>query len=170
MKLIRKELTIGHAQKVAKISRYGRMNRYGARGTRGRRRGAGLGTVVMGSSLEQVGAGFAVAGCGGALPALEAAKRTEGGENLRAARQRAVARTGLIRIPFVSLTIRNFTGLPAPRPETALLLLASARVERFCKPFNRSPYYFATGRPVAALIFFAASFRASWAVLYLPLM
>ncbi|GGM37907.1 hypothetical protein GCM10008956_12850 [Deinococcus arenae] len=94
MKLIRKELTIGHAQKVAKISRYGRMNRYGARGTRGRRRGAGLGTVVMGSSLEQVGAGFAVAGCGGALPALEAAKLSCGG-SLRAARQRAAARTGL---------------------------------------------------------------------------
>ncbi|MCD0161954.1 NUDIX hydrolase N-terminal domain-containing protein [Deinococcus sp. 6YEL10] len=25
----------------------------------------------------------------------------------------------LIRIPFVSLTIRDFTGLPAPRPEPA---------------------------------------------------
>ncbi|MFN4252902.1 hypothetical protein, partial [Deinococcus sp.] len=27
----------------------------------------------------------------------------------------------LIRVPFVSLTIRNFTGLPTPRPEPAWL-------------------------------------------------
>ncbi|MCD0170072.1 hypothetical protein [Deinococcus sp. 23YEL01] len=49
----------------------------------------------------------------------------------------------LIRIPFVSLTIRNFTGLPAPRPEPALLPLcgaalrvASARIERSLQPIQ----------------------------------
>ena len=43
---------------------------------------------------------------------------------------------GLIRIPFVSPTIRNFTGLPAPRPEPVSLLLASARIERALQPIQ----------------------------------
>ena len=44
------------------------------------------------------------------------------------------------RIPSVSFTTRNITGLLTPRPEPALLLLASTRVESLCTPFNRSPY------------------------------
>ena len=46
----------------------------------------------------------------------------------------------LIRIPFVSPTIRNFTGLPAPRPEPVSLLLTSLGPSGLCSPFNRSPY------------------------------
>ncbi|MFC6800405.1 GGDEF domain-containing protein [Deinococcus caeni] len=42
----------------------------------------------------------------------------------------------LIRIPFVSPTIRNFTGLPAPRPEPVSLPLASARIERSLQPIQ----------------------------------
>ncbi|GGB58646.1 hypothetical protein GCM10008019_13220 [Deinococcus soli (ex Cha et al. 2016)] len=42
----------------------------------------------------------------------------------------------LIRIPFVSPTIRNFTGLPAARPEPVSLLLASARTERALQPIQ----------------------------------
>ena len=42
----------------------------------------------------------------------------------------------VIRILFVSPTIRNFTGLPAPRPEPVLLPLASARIERALQPIQ----------------------------------
>ncbi|GAA5440743.1 hypothetical protein Dcae01_02263 [Deinococcus caeni] len=42
----------------------------------------------------------------------------------------------VIRIPFISPTIRNFTGLPAPRPEPVSLLLASARIERALQPIQ----------------------------------
>ncbi|MFN4251330.1 hypothetical protein [Deinococcus sp.] len=42
----------------------------------------------------------------------------------------------IIRIPFVSLTIRNFTGLPAPRPEPVLFPLASARIGRVLQPIQ----------------------------------
>ena len=42
----------------------------------------------------------------------------------------------LIRIPFVSPTIRNFTGLSAPRPEPVFLLLASARIEWALQPIQ----------------------------------
>ncbi|GAA5440189.1 histidine phosphatase family protein [Deinococcus caeni] len=52
-------------------------------------------------------------------------------------------RVGLIRIPFISPTIRNFTGLPAPRPEPVSLLLcgaalrvASARTQRAVQPIQ----------------------------------
>jgi hypothetical protein len=42
----------------------------------------------------------------------------------------------LIRIPFISPTIRNRTGLPAPCPEPVSLLLASARIERALQPIQ----------------------------------
>jgi stage II sporulation protein D len=49
----------------------------------------------------------------------------------------------MIRIPFVSPTIRNFTGLPAPRPEPVFLSLcgaalrvASARTQRAWQPIQ----------------------------------
>ncbi|GAA5439009.1 hypothetical protein Dcae01_00504 [Deinococcus caeni] len=49
---------------------------------------------------------------------------------------RVAPSVGLIRIPFVSPTIRNVTGLPAPRPEPVSLLLASARIERALQPIQ----------------------------------
>ncbi|GGS32036.1 NUDIX domain-containing protein [Deinococcus knuensis] len=45
----------------------------------------------------------------------------------------------LIRIPSVSLTTRNHTGLPTPRPEFVLLPLASARTERFAETVQPEP-------------------------------
>ncbi|WP_230290669.1 IS1 transposase [Deinococcus sp. 14RED07] len=46
----------------------------------------------------------------------------------------------VIRIPFVSLTDRNTTNLPTPRPEPVSLLLASLGLNGLQRPFNRSPY------------------------------
>ena len=66
----------------------------------------------------------------------------------------------MIRIPFVSLTIRNFTGLPAPRPEPVLLPLASLGLNGLCSPFNRSPYEARSSLP--------AGLRAGPAVVFHP--
>ncbi|GAA5436540.1 pyridoxamine 5'-phosphate oxidase family protein [Deinococcus aquaticus] len=51
--------------------------------------------------------------------------------NVTGSGNETAAHLRLIRIPSVSLTTRDSTGLPTPRPESALLPLASARMEWF---------------------------------------